>query len=414
MDFLRQMNKFIKKFVEKFFLISATIARAKRIKDQDWLRIFQITLACFSLFTVTICNQEMSSRSQLLITDGNKYSKKVANFMHLKKNLLVNDFDTQSIAKLIQNLAQVIGWEWYDQNAKIELNFIFHDGKKFVTKAQFQGMGKVIKLDYESAFENDMKNIENKQEFLVLKGYVSKTLDSMILNAQEVPFLLRKNILKFVKEANLYGTNGDRFYCLYHPKDFKISAVILQNGGNKRQAILYKSSMGLKIFNQNGVALRGERLVFHKPVYGRLSSHYGYRLHPVLKIYRFHWGVDYAAPRGTPIHAAAAGQVIFAGIHGGYGNCIRIKHGHITTLYAHLQYIPKFIYVGKQVAAREKIGYVGSTGLATGPHLHYEIWVNGQKINPLKFNQEVHKKLKDHEYKAFKIYQKRLMEYFYN
>lgn len=118
------------------------------------------------------------------------------------------------------------------------------------------------------------------------------------------------------------------------------------------------------------------------PVAGRITSGYGYRIHPILKTKRLHTGVDIAAPSGTPIHAAGGGEVIWAGWRGGYGNCIIIDHGGgKATLYAHMSRYNAS--VGKRVSKGDVIGYVGSTGLSTGPHLHYEVRINGSPVNPL-------------------------------
>jgi len=121
---------------------------------------------------------------------------------------------------------------------------------------------------------------------------------------------------------------------------------------------------------------------FRIPVSGRISSNFGGRYHPILKRTRMHTGVDIAAPSGTAIHAAGDGEVIFAGWRGGYGNCIIIDHGGGTaTLYGHCSAL--YVGTGRKVSAGDKIAAVGSTGMATGPHLHWEVRINGTPVNPL-------------------------------
>ena len=117
----------------------------------------------------------------------------------------------------------------------------------------------------------------------------------------------------------------------------------------------------------------------------RISSRFSRkRWHPVLSKWRSHKGVDYAAPRGTPIRASGDGKVSFRGVKGGYGKTIFIQHGSAyTTVYAHLNGYSRGIRNGKRVKQGQIIGYVGSTGLASGPHLHYEFRVNGVHRNPL-------------------------------
>ena len=114
--------------------------------------------------------------------------------------------------------------------------------------------------------------------------------------------------------------------------------------------------------------------------YTRISSPYGTRVHPVLGYIKMHTGIDYAAPEGTPIRAPADGNVTFRGWKGGYGNTVMLQHTNgVETLYGHMSaYAP----IGSSVKAGDIIGYVGSTGRSTGPHLHYEARINGQHVNP--------------------------------
>ncbi|MGB0749893.1 MAG: peptidoglycan DD-metalloendopeptidase family protein [Magnetospiraceae bacterium] len=117
----------------------------------------------------------------------------------------------------------------------------------------------------------------------------------------------------------------------------------------------------------------------------RLSSGFGFRKHPILGYNKKHTGVDFAAPKGTPIYAAGDGRLTFRGRKGGYGNYIQIRHnGEFSTAYAHLSRFKKSVQNGSRVKQGQVIGYVGTTGRSTGPHLHYEIIRNGKKVNPMK------------------------------
>ncbi len=123
--------------------------------------------------------------------------------------------------------------------------------------------------------------------------------------------------------------------------------------------------------------------IFGKPCSGTITSGYGMRKHPILKRQRMHTGVDIGAPEGTTVTAAGDGKVIFADRQGGYGKCVMLDHGNKrVTLYAHLSKIS--VKVGDVMNKGEKIGEVGSTGLSTGNHLHFEVRINGDTVDPLK------------------------------
>lgn len=125
---------------------------------------------------------------------------------------------------------------------------------------------------------------------------------------------------------------------------------------------------------------------FLKPCSGAITSYFGRRIHPILKHPRMHYGVDISAGYGTPIKAADTGLVIFAGRRGGYGNTVMIDHGSgMVTVYAHIRSGGIAVRAGQTVKRGQVIACVGSTGLSTGPHLHFEVRKNGSAVNPLKY-----------------------------
>jgi murein DD-endopeptidase MepM/ murein hydrolase activator NlpD len=135
--------------------------------------------------------------------------------------------------------------------------------------------------------------------------------------------------------------------------------------------------------NQNGRSIR--ELELRVPVDdARLTSKFGWREHPIFKTRKFHYGLDLAAPIGTPVRAAADGFVVIAGLNGNYGNYVRIDHGsHLATGYAHLSSIVSTLRPGKRVTQGQIIGFVGMTGLATGPHLCFQLLQDDKQLNPL-------------------------------
>ncbi len=186
---------------------------------------------------------------------------------------------------------------------------------------------------------------------------------------------------------------GDRFGIVYeelYKDDVKIrngrilSAEFINNGKTYR-AVYYTDPKGdSDYFTPDGKSMR--KAFLRSPVeFSRISSRFSNkRWHPVLSKWRSHKGVDYAARRGTPVRASGDGKVIHAGTKGGYGRLIVIRHGgRYTTAYGHLHRYARGVRSGKKVKQGQIIGYVGSSGLATGPHLHYEFRVNGVHRNPL-------------------------------
>ncbi|MEE4185197.1 MAG: peptidoglycan DD-metalloendopeptidase family protein [Gammaproteobacteria bacterium] len=163
-----------------------------------------------------------------------------------------------------------------------------------------------------------------------------------------------------------------------------ILAAKFVNQGEVFQAIRYVDPEGtVSYFTPDGENMR--KAFLRAPLsFSRVSSNFNpNRRHPVLNTLRAHKGVDYAAPHGTPVKSAGDGKVIFRGTKGGYGNTVIVQHGgNITTLYAHLSRFDKATRVGARVRQGEVIAYVGQSGLATGPHLHYEYRKNGVHMNP--------------------------------
>ncbi|ABS63373.1 peptidase M23B [Parvibaculum lavamentivorans DS-1] len=155
-------------------------------------------------------------------------------------------------------------------------------------------------------------------------------------------------------------------------------------------------------FDESGQSMK--KFLMKTPIDGaRLSSGYGLRKHPILGYSKMHAGVDFAAPRGTPIYAAGDGTVTRANRFGSFGNYISIRHANgYETAYAHLNGFARGVRAGTRVRQGQVIGYVGTTGRSTGPHLHYEVHVNGKKMNPLALKVPTGRKLEGNQLAAFK------------
>ena len=180
---------------------------------------------------------------------------------------------------------------------------------------------------------------------------------------------------------------------------------------NSIEMFRYESSKGgHKYFNSKGESIR--KTLMKTPIDGaRLSSRFGKRRHPVLGFTKMHKGVDFAAKTGTPIYAAGDGVIERANIYGGYGKYVRIRHNsQYKTAYAHLHKFSKSIKKGKTVKQGQVIGYVGSTGRSTGPHLHYEIILNNKQINPQKLKLPEARKLEKEELDEFIITKENILK----
>ncbi len=186
---------------------------------------------------------------------------------------------------------------------------------------------------------------------------------------------------------------GDRFHVYYDEKRVdstfvgigQVHAASYISGGDTLLAYHYENGKTDGYFDEQGKNLK--KTFLKAPLnYRRISSGFTYaRKHPIYKTVRPHTGVDYAAPRGTPVVALGDGEVTFKAYKGGGGNTVKIRHNSTyTTGYLHLHGYAKGLRVGKRVKQGEVIGYVGSTGASTGPHLDFRVWKNGSPINPLK------------------------------
>jgi murein DD-endopeptidase MepM/ murein hydrolase activator NlpD len=164
-------------------------------------------------------------------------------------------------------------------------------------------------------------------------------------------------------------------------RSIRILAAELTNQNKLYPAYWFDVGDERGYFDERGMSLRDGFLRY--PVAFRITSTFSpRRYHPVLGVYRAHAGTDFGAPAGTPVKATAAGTVVFAGVNGGYGNVVDVRHsGGYMTRYAHLSRFAAGIRAGMRVSQEDLLGYVGSTGLATGPHLHYELRKNGQPLD---------------------------------
>jgi murein DD-endopeptidase MepM/ murein hydrolase activator NlpD len=186
---------------------------------------------------------------------------------------------------------------------------------------------------------------------------------------------------------------GDRFSVIYEMvyeagelvAPGRILAAQFVNDGRVYHAVLFRDDEGSEGYYSLDGSNRAKTFLRSPVEFSRVSSGFGTRFHPIFKNWRAHTGVDFAAPRGTRVLATADGAVVAAGARGGYGNAVEIRHGGgINTLYAHLSGFAAGVRAGARVHQGQVVGFVGATGYATGPHLHYEFKVAGMHQDPLR------------------------------
>ena len=259
---------------------------------------------------------------------------------------------------------------------------------------------------------------------IITKLYKKKTLAENIItkNLYSSAIDAKINPDTIIEFARIFGFEIDfqrdirknDYFKIIYEKYFDENGEFIKSGSilfahmsvNGREISLYKfgDDKNYGYFDINGKSV--EKALMKTPINGaRLSSSFGMRKHPISGFTKMHQGTDFAAPMGTPIMASGTGTVTRAKWCGGGGNCIKIKHNSTyDTIYAHMKSFAKGIKVGKKVRQGQIIGFVGSTGMSTGPHLHYEVIINGQKVNSQKLQLPSGKVLKGDEREKFEIH----------
>ena len=253
----------------------------------------------------------------------------------------------------------------------------------------------------------------NKKE-VVVKNVIKNNLYSSAVGSGVEPNIIIEFARVFGFEVDFQRDirKGDWFEILY--ERFEDDNNKVRDTGKIIFASMYVNGEEINLYNfkynnqEEYYDIKGKSItksLMKTPINGaRLSSSFGMRKHPILGYNKMHRGTDFAAPSGTPIMASGSGTVTRARWCGGGGNCVKIKHNSTyETIYAHMKAFAKGIKEGRKVKQGQIIGYVGSTGMSTGPHLHYEVIVNGKKVNSQKLKLPSGKVLKGHERKEFEI-----------
>ena len=335
-------------------------------------------------------------------------------FVSILNSLSVNKQETQKIVKLLKES----GIQKLSQNKILKLTL--ENNKNLIKVSNILiPVSKSKKLqiykDYEKKtfFKNEI--ITNLEKKIVLREGIIKS--SLYRSATKEN--ISPNII--IEFARLYGfqvdfqrdiRKNDSFQLIYETfvdengKVFENGNIIYANlilRGQYNQLYYFPKKKFDGHYDENGKSVK--KALMKTPINGaRLSSSFGMRKHPILGYNKMHKGTDFAAPEGTPIMASGDGVIIKAGWCGGGGNCVKIKHNKTyQTIYAHMKNFSNLAIPGNRVKQGQIIGYVGSTGMSTGPHLHYEVIENGKKINSQLLKLPPGKSLEGNHRKQFEI-----------
>jgi murein DD-endopeptidase MepM/ murein hydrolase activator NlpD len=309
-----------------------------------------------------------------------------------------------------------------------KLNNIYTGRKlSLVLKKNDDGSNTVVNLLY--PVNNTLSiEIRKSQNDFIVKENILKLYKKEVVVKSEIKNNLYSAAVKsniepniIVEFARIFGfevdfqrdiRRGDWFEILY--ERFEDDNNVVRDTGKIIYASMYVNGEEINLYNFKDdkdtgfYDVKGKSIVkslMKTPINGaRLSSSYGMRKHPILGYNKMHKGTDFAAPSGTPIMASGAGKITRARWCGGGGNCVKIKHNSTyETIYAHMKSFARGIKEGRRVRQGQIIGYVGSTGMSTGPHLHYEVVVNGKKVNSQKLKLPSGKILKGNFREKFEL-----------
>ena len=408
--------------------------KTKSFSQFIWLILLVITTFLVTYFYE---NKKNSQYENLKKTLENVYFQKV--FAKITSSLEERYLEYEYIVKVGDNYETIINsiaipanekkifLETIKKNKKIK---ILRPNQKIFFKVDKKDTPKIIEFNIEISKKKEIyyvRDFESNQfSSKILEKKLNKTLvykESKITNSLYQTALdlnIKPNVI--IEFARLYGFQvdfqrdiwrDDSFQIIY--EEFLNDKMEIIETGNIIFANLNLQNEDLKLyrhefetnkidyFDENGKSMR--KTLMKTPINGaRLSSSFGKRKHPILGFTKMHTGTDFAAPTGTPILASGDGVVVRAQWCGGGGNCVKIRHNRVyQTVYAHMSKFGRGIKKGTKVKQGQIIGYVGSTGLSTGPHLHYEVIENGKKINSQKLKLPSGKILRGEQRKIFEV-----------
>ncbi len=323
-----------------------------------------------------------------LYYNADDYDKKGVEDIQINSNYYVLRDKNSTILQVLIPISEELQIHIYKSNGQYFLEDI-------PIEYQEKKMNFVTRITSSSVY-NDIKNITNS-------GYVASFFVKTLRNRVNFRHDIHKNSIV----AMIYKR---KFRLGYPFGGIEFNIALLQTGKTKKYVIRFDNHN----YNKYGETIKHNKLIrpLKKGSYWISSRFTKRRWHPILKKYRAHLGVDYASKLGVPIHATADGIVVFAGWSRGYGKTIKIKHrGGYLSLYAHMHKFAKHIKAGRRVKQGEVIGQVGSTGISTGPHVHFGLYKDGIAINPENFvSIKIKSRIAKDKKQEFKEYRDGLIE----
>jgi len=412
----------------------------KNLEKKNFITLFGILVTLIILIAVAYKSDSPEIKKTNIAKTINENSD-IANFKKFLLNQIKSPYLNINYEISPGDTIQKILKKYKVKNREIQI--VINEYKKFGKSSQLS-IGKkisiiiqkntkesnsVIKFSVPITKSTTIEVAKNEENKLVSKKIITKLYKKKILSENVIKNSLYASAIKakinpdtIIEFARIFGFEIDfqrdirknDYFKVVYEKYFDESGKFIRSGSilyahmtvNGREISLYKfgGDDNYGYFDINGKSV--EKALMKTPINGaRLSSPFGMRKHPIKGFNKMHTGTDFAAPMGTPIMASGSGTITRAKWCGGGGNCIKIKHNSTyQTIYAHMQSFAKGMKVGKKVRQGQIIGYVGSTGMSTGPHLHYEVIVNGKKVNSQKLKLPSGKVLKNEERKLFEIH----------
>jgi len=349
------------------------------------------------------------------------YNHKIKSGETFDKILEIYSINKEEIITIKENLSKIININKLNTNQKIQIRLDKTNNriKEFIFQISNTKKIFLSREDQNTKFSQEITNLKLDKKIIYKENVILQSLYKSATD-QNIP----ANII--IEFARIYGfqvdfqrdiRKQDKFQIMYevyldeNKKIIETGEILFSNlklSGQDNSLYIFNKAGSEGHYDQNGKSV--QKALMKTPINGaRLSSSFGMRKHPIDGFNKMHRGTDFAAPTGTPIMASGNGIIKKAGWCGGGGNCVKIRHNSIyETVYAHMSKFARGIKNGVRVKQGQIIGYVGSTGKSTGPHLHYEVIINGKKVNPQKLKLPSGKVLKGEDRKLFEINKIRL------